>query len=144
MYNSPANGNDATSDMILDNSGNLYITGYSMGIGTNYDYLTIKYSQVVGITQNSNEVPEAYTLHQNYPNPFNPSTNIKFDIPKDSDVKIAVYDMLGKEVKILVEEHKQAGSYELNFDASKLSSGMYFYKLTAGSFTGIKKMILIK
>ena len=143
-YNSPAKGNDATSDMILDNSGNLYITGYSMGIGTNYDYLTIKYSQVVGITQNSNEVPEAYTLHQNYPNPFNPSTNIKFDIPKDSDVKIAVYDMLGKEVKILVEEHKQAGSYELNFDASKLSSGMYFYKLTAGSFTGIKKMILIK
>ncbi|NOS84088.1 MAG: T9SS type A sorting domain-containing protein [Ignavibacteria bacterium] len=90
------------------------------------------------------DIPKEYRLYENYPNPFNPETNIRFDIPNDANVKITVYDQLGKEVKVLADEFKQAGSYEVSFDASYLSSGTYFYKLTAGSFTDIKKMVLIK
>ncbi len=143
-YNSPANSEDNSFDLILDNSGNIYVTGLSEGIGTQYDYLTIKYSQVVGINQTSNEIPKMYFLSQNFPNPFNPGTNIKFDIPNDALVNITVYDMTGREVSVIVNESMAAGRYEVSFDASHLSSGMYFYKLTAGSYTDIKKMVLIK
>ncbi|NOS84089.1 MAG: T9SS type A sorting domain-containing protein [Ignavibacteria bacterium] len=143
-YNGPANDDDGPSDMMLDNTGNIYVTGTSKGIGTNYDYVTIKYSQTVGLNQISTDIPTEYSLSQNYPNPFNPSTTIKFDIPNEANVKITVYDMLGKEVKVLADEFTQAGSYEVNFDASMLSSGTYFYKLTADSFNDIKKMVLVK
>jgi photosystem II stability/assembly factor-like uncharacterized protein len=95
------------------------------------------------------EIPTNYSLHQNYPNPFNPSTKIQFDIPsevkrKTLDVKLLIYDILGKEVVTLVNEKLQPGTYEVNFNASNLSSGVYFYKLTAGSFTDTKKMLMIK
>ena len=81
---------------------------------------------------------------QNYPNPFNPSTTIKFALPKSEFVKIRVYDMLGKEVATLVNEQLQAGYFEYTFNASNLSSGLYFYKIDAGYYTDIKKMVLIK
>ncbi|MBL8015719.1 MAG: T9SS type A sorting domain-containing protein [Ignavibacteria bacterium] len=97
----------------------------------------------VGV-QNNSEYPKAFFLSQNYPNPFNPSTNIKFDIPNDAEIKITVYDMLGSEVKVLVNEFNHAGSYEVDFDASALPSGVYFYTLTAGSYSETKKMLLIK
>ncbi|NOS86068.1 MAG: T9SS type A sorting domain-containing protein, partial [Ignavibacteria bacterium] len=101
-------------------------------------------NSITGIQTVSNNVPSEFKLYQNYPNPFNPETNIKFDIPGDAEVKIAVYDMLGREVQVIANEFKIAGSYEMSFDASHLSSGTYFYKLTAGSLTDIKKMVLIK
>ncbi|MGH2576049.1 MAG: T9SS type A sorting domain-containing protein, partial [Ignavibacteria bacterium] len=78
------------------------------------------------------------------PNPFNPSTVIKFDIVKSSNVKLIVYDILGREVKTLVNEILQSGSYELTFNAPKLSSGVYFYEIAADGFRDIKKMILVK
>jgi subtilisin-like proprotein convertase family protein len=99
---------------------------------------------VSAIQQISNNIPGEYKLYQNYPNPFNPETVIKFDMPKDADVKIIVFDMLGRKVTTLVNEFKQAGSYEINFDASGLSSGMYFYKIETGGFADTKKLLLIK
>jgi subtilisin-like proprotein convertase family protein len=89
-------------------------------------------------------VPYRFMLYQNYPNPFNPTTNIKYDLAKDIIVKITVYDLLGREVGVPVNEFKKAGSYSLNFDGTRLASGVYFYKIEAGQFIETKKMILIK
>lgn len=99
---------------------------------------------VIGIEPNGNIIPGSYSLEQNYPNPFNPVTNIRVDIPKASDVKIAVYDMLGRELEVLVNQNLQAGSYKVSWDGSKHSSGIYFYKLITKDFIGTKKMILVK
>ena len=98
-----------------------------------------------------NKVPNLFTLYQNYPNPFNPTTNIKFRIAKLGFVSLKVYDVLGRKVATLVNEEKPAGSYEVKFDGSDLSSGIYFYKLSVsalpsqdGHYTSVKKMILLK
>ena len=89
-------------------------------------------------------IPEVFSLAQNYPNPFNPSTKISFSIPQQSQVTLKIYDVLGKEVMTLVNDVKSAGNYEVEFNASNLSSGAYFYKIQAGQFTDIKRMMLIK
>jgi hypothetical protein len=89
-------------------------------------------------------VPKAYELSQNYPNPFNPSTSIEFSIPSDAAVSLKVYDVLGKEVAVLVNEQRNAGTYIINWNASNLSSGVYFYRLNAGNFTQTRKMFLAK
>jgi serine protease len=102
-----------------------------------------KYASV-GVKTISSEIPKEFSLGQNYPNPFNPVTNIQFGLPKNSFVTIKIFDMLGREVSVLVNEYKEAGTYEVNFNASKLSSGMYFYRIEAGSFSGIKRMVLLK
>jgi hypothetical protein len=95
--------------------------------------------------ENDNVVtPSSYLLSQNYPNPFNPSTKIKFAIPTTGNVKIIVYDNLGREVTKLLDSNLAAGQYTENFDASKLASGVYFYRLSSGSFVQTKKMILIR
>jgi Secretion system C-terminal sorting domain len=112
--------------------------------GFNMEIYTAVINDLIGIKQISGIVPDNYKLYQNYPNPFNPTTNIKFDIPKSSLVKVVVYDILGREVKTLVNEFKNAGSYKLDFDASNISSGTYFYRIEAGDFVEIKKMVLIK
>jgi hypothetical protein len=97
-----------------------------------------------GVNINSNEFAQDYYLAQNYPNPFNPNTNIKFSIPKEGQVTLKVYDMVGNEVATYFDTYLKNGIYNVEFDGSKLSSGIYFYKLTAGSFSETKKMILIK
>ncbi len=93
--------------------------------------------------------PTKFQLHQNYPNPFNPTTTIKYSVPKiinhkSSIINLKIYDILGREIATLVNENKPPGNYEVNFDGSNLSSGVYFYKMTAGSFTTVKKLNLIK
>lgn len=93
---------------------------------------------------NSPVIVQGFELKQNYPNPFNPSTTINFSIPKSGFVKLAIFDLLGKEVVSLVNETRSAGNYEINFNASSLSSGIYIYKITSGEFTASKQMILIK
>jgi hypothetical protein len=85
-----------------------------------------------------------YELYQNYPNPFNPTTTIRFTIPHRSNVTLKVYDMLGKEIATLVDEDKEPGGYSVNFDASGLPSGVYFYRIRAGEFNQTKKMVLMK
>jgi hypothetical protein len=89
-------------------------------------------------------IPESYKLSQNYPNPFNPSTKISFTIPKSELVTLRIYNILGKEVMTLVNEVKNAGTFEVQFDASNLSSGAYFYRLETGNFVDTKKMMLMK
>jgi hypothetical protein len=102
---------------------------------------SFEYSNIVEVDFS---LPIEFSLEQNYPNPFNPSTSIQYTISSKQNVQLLVYNVLGKEVAILVNEEKPAGNYEVNFDASKLSSGVYFYQLQAGSFVETKKMILIR
>ncbi len=83
-------------------------------------------------------------LYQNYPNPFNPNTKINYSIPQTSFVTLKVYDVLGREVATLVNEEKPIGNYEAEFNSKGMSSGMYFYKIEAGNFVKVKKMILLK
>ncbi len=89
-------------------------------------------------------IPERFALKQNYPNPFNPSTNIAFDLPETSEVTLSVYNMLGQKVMTLVNGRLNAGAHQVKFDASSLASGMYVYRIEAGSFVSTKKMMLIK
>jgi ligand-binding sensor domain-containing protein len=88
--------------------------------------------------------PKVFLLSQNYPNPFNPSTAINYQIPEESLVQIKVYDVMGREIKELVNEQKKAGFYRINFDGSNLSSGMYLYRIDAGKFSSVRKMLLVK
>jgi hypothetical protein len=99
---------------------------------------------VTGIAENETTLPIEYALKQNYPNPFNPSTRIKYSIPQSSNVVIKVFDILGNAIATLVNEEKSVGIYEVEFDATGISSGVYFYTLTAGNFVETKKLVLLR
>jgi photosystem II stability/assembly factor-like uncharacterized protein len=118
------------------------------GISYNYRIRQTDYDGSVTIYNLAETVtfgtPVNFELAQNYPNPFNPSTTITFSIPQKSEVSVKIYDILGNEVATLVNESKEAGRYSINFNASKYSSGVYFYSIKAGNFTETKKMTLIK
>ena len=90
------------------------------------------------------DIPKVFKLYNNYPNPFNPVTQIKFDLPRETSTKLIVYDINGQELVKLVDRSLPAGSYQIVFDASALSSGTYFYNITADKYTDVKKMILVK
>jgi hypothetical protein len=92
----------------------------------------------------STNVPDRFALYQNYPNPFNPETQIKFEVPKSSNIKIAVYDMLGREVDVLVNSKMEPGVYNASWNALPYSSGVYFYRLIADDFVSVKKMVVVK
>jgi hypothetical protein len=100
-------------------------------------------SNLIGIISGQT-IPLEFFIEQNYPNPFNPTTKIKFGISKSANVKLTVYDVLGKEVAVLVNEDKLANTYEVQFDASAFPSGVYFYKIAYGEFTSTRKMLLVK
>jgi hypothetical protein len=89
-------------------------------------------------------VPVKYELAQNYPNPFNPSTSIRYSVPVKGFVRLTIYNILGKEMAVLVNDVKEAGNYIIDFNASDLPGGAYFYKLSAGDFTAVRKMVLVK
>ena len=89
-------------------------------------------------------IPTVYSLSQNYPNPFNPATTIEYQIPKQSLVKLTIFDLLGREITTLVNEQKGAGTYSVKFEASSLSGGVYFYKLEAGNFIQTRKLLFLK
>ncbi len=105
--------------------------------------LQITYQTVVGGIQTI-EIPNYFSLAQNYPNPFNPNTSIKYSVPTPSNVVLKIYDVLGKEVVTLVNEVKQPGFHTVDFNASELASGIYFYRIDAGEFTSVKRMVLVK
>jgi hypothetical protein len=92
----------------------------------------------------SNEIPEEYKLYQNYPNPFNPTTKIKFDLSKSTYTRLLIYDILGREIVMLVNEKLNAGSYETEWMGSGFPSGVYFYTILTESFTETKRMVLVK
>lgn len=130
--------------VLIDSSNSVYVAGtsYSNTNGTN-DITLIKYSQITSI----NQVPNKYLdfkLNQNYPNPFNPVTIINYDLPVSSEISLKIYNISGKEIMTLVNETKNAGSYNIVFDGSDLSSGIYYYRIEAGNFVAVRKMLLIK
>ncbi|MFZ0453758.1 MAG: endo-1,4-beta-xylanase [Ignavibacteriaceae bacterium] len=97
-----------------------------------------------GVTETSSVLPDKYELDQNFPNPFNPSTNIRYSLIKTSKVTLKIYDLLGREVKVLVNTVQSSGQYTVTFDAQDLASGVYFYQINTGSFIATKKLILLK
>jgi hypothetical protein len=99
---------------------------------------------VTGIRQISSEIPKEFKLYYAYPNPYNPATNIQFSLPKNTDVKLEVFDITGRRISELINKHMEAGTYKTTFEASMFASGVYFYRLTADGFTDIKKMVLLK
>jgi len=107
-------------------------------------YQTIVTDDITGIEEITSGIPSEFSLFNNYPNPFNPATTINFVIPEVSFVEIKVYDVLGSEVATILNESKEAGYHHVQFDATNLQSGIYFYQLQAGSFAETKKMILLK
>ena len=120
----------------LQSFGNLIYAGtYDNGIWK-YDPTPTTVEDIV--------LPQQFSLSQNYPNPFNPSTTIKFNLAENGNVRLIIFDILGKEVVTLLDENKNAGEYQINFNASSISSGIYFYKLITNNFVESKKMILLK
>lgn len=99
---------------------------------------------LTSLNKSGSKVPDKFVLHQNYPNPFNPSTKIKYDIPERGFTVITVYDEIGREISVLVKQELLAGTYNVTFDGSNLPSGIYFYKITLGDYSAIKKMVLMK
>ncbi|MCX6161149.1 MAG: T9SS type A sorting domain-containing protein [Ignavibacteriae bacterium] len=117
------------------------VTGFAIGASG----IVLKLSETVTLTPSEgNIIPAEYKLAQNYPNPFNPVTKIGYSIPKSGYVTISVHDILGKEVAVIVNEYKNAGSFTVEFDAVKLTSGVYFYKIISGNFSDTKKMMVLK
>jgi hypothetical protein len=116
------------------------ISSADIGIGIS-DVGTI--SSVTNIEE-KNTIPVGYSLHQNYPNPFNPSTTIEFSLPKSEFVELKIYNILGKEVSILVSKKLNQGNHSYKFDEQNLASGVYYYQLVAGEYREVKKMILLR
>jgi hypothetical protein len=133
-------------DFNNDGKGDVVGVGFIPPFGFFSDIVFIKGKNtgLTGVSGSGNNTPSAFILGQNYPNPFNPVTKINYDIPKTAAVKLTVYDLLGREVKTLINELKNPGRYEVTFDGSNLSSGVYFYRINADAFSDIRKMVLIK
>jgi len=139
-YNYAGQSVDESRAIALDILGNVYVTGYS-----NRDFLTIKYSQLTGVNPVISELQTEFKLHQNYPNPFNPNTIINYQLSMVSNVNLKVYNVLGNEVRTVVNKKQNAGSYEVEFDGEGLPSGIYFYSLLIdGNIIDTKRMILLK
>src|SRR5690606_2904697 len=146
---SQRNTHEVKSLPLAHNISNLKIRFVSIQPGWDWfwviDNVTVKGDIMVGVTGNGAEIPKEFALYQNYPNPFNPATKIKFDIPKQSIVSIKLYDIAGREVTRLVNNASYSpGAYSVEFNASHLASGVYFYRIEADNFVQIKKMMLIK
>lgn len=133
---------------VSDGSDTLNVHGPYGSFGDDFMpiYRTLTLTRSAEATSNETEagLPDSYSLDQNFPNPFNPTTQITFDLPQASKVELTVFDMLGRKVATLINKRMSAGTQQVQFDAANLSSGMYIYRLEAGSFTSTKKMTLIK
>jgi hypothetical protein len=103
-----------------------------------------KFSPTTSVEAEEGAMPEKFALSQNYPNPFNPKTNIEFSIPEPTNVRVVVYNTLGKEVTTLVNKQLTSGKYTVSWDGSDYSSGIYLYKLETDKFSQVKKMLLVK
>ena len=143
-YHNGGVGLNYVRDLDVDMNDNVYLTGQSDG-GHGYSIATVKFIQTpTAIDPISNSHPEGFKLHQNYPNPFNPTTTIKFDVRTSGTVVLKVYDVLGREVEVIVNEFLKSGSYSVQFSGDNLPSGVYYYELRAESFSETKRMLLVK
>lgn len=133
---------------VSDGLDTLSVATYATGDGgshtTVYRSLTLTRAPLVSNEEIDGGIPAKFALNQNYPNPFNPTTNISFDLPQAATVELTIFDMLGRKVNTIVSERMNAGSHTVSFDASRLASGMYIYRINAGTFVSTKKMTLIK
>lgn len=136
-------GAGSFSKYIALKSGNIAVSCDQLNT-TSKDVSLIKYSHTTAVNNISSEIPETFSLKQNYPNPFNPNTKINFSLPSQGFVKVTVFDVTGREIEKLVNEHLSAGTYNVDFNATGFSSGIYFYKLETDKFSDTKKMILVK
>jgi hypothetical protein len=143
VYNNNGNSNfNYIYDMTVDSKPNasIYVTGKSGG-----SMATVTFVQTPTATNPiSYAVPDEFNLEQNYPNPFNPSTTIRFDVRTSGNVTLKVFDVLGREVRAIVNEFLKSGSYSVQFSGDNLPSGVYYYELMAGSFSETKRMVLVK
>jgi hypothetical protein len=114
------------------------------GAGADTSNTMILAVTMVSSLQYQGGIPEVYALHQNYPNPFNPSTQIRFDIPEDANIRLEIYNLIGQRVGVLVNEYRSAGYYVEQFDARHLASGIYFYRIHASNFTAVRKLMLLR
>ncbi len=124
---------------IIPTSGSSYTHA-----GSTFKVDDFSFAGVTGVSKSDGTTPLMYALGQNYPNPFNPTTVIRYQLPASSQVSLKVYDVLGREVASLVDAEKNAGIHSVTFDGSNLSSGVYFYRLQAGNFSAMKKLMLVK
>jgi hypothetical protein len=123
----------------------LTINGMTLFAGTDRGVWTLTVAGLItAVKRNAREIPDRFSLSQNYPNPFNPLTVIGYQLPVNTLVTLKVYDILGRLVTTLVEDRQSAGTHSVTFNASNLSSGVYFYRLTAGSYVQTKKLMLLK
>ena len=142
--NSPLDNNSIMKISVNKENNNVWILNKNAGV------FVYNSDGIVSVKNKRNKIPNNIRLFQNYPNPFNPTTTIKYIIPEAhsgfsmSKVGLKVYDVLGNEIATLVNEAKQPGVYEVQFDATGLSSGVYFYKLTVNNSIKVKRMILLK
>jgi hypothetical protein len=151
-YNGPGNSDDWAYALALDGSGNVYVTGWSYGSGTDFDYATIKYVQTPGEVKDetgNRGKPSEFNLSQNYPNPFNQSTKIEFTLSQSGFVSLNIYDLLGRRIRTLVSENLSPGYKSVFWDGKndsgkEVSSGIYFYQLRVGDFSEAKKLVLLK
>lgn len=124
--------------------------GWSVAVSDGYatvasqDSFLFRTSDNITAVHGPESLPKVFALYQNYPNPFNPTTTISYDIPERSRVTLVVYDILGRRIQTLVDGEKQAGHHEVIFDASRLPSGIYLYRLQAGNFSETRKLTLVK
>ncbi len=142
-YGGEENFSYQPSGISLDFANNVFVTGIKIGFYID-TLLTLKYSQLTNINHTNQIIKKEYELFQNFPNPFNPKTVISYQLAVSNNVSIKVYDVLGNEIKTLVNEKQNSGSYKIGFDGSNLPSGIYFYKFISGSFSDTKRMILLK
>ncbi|MCW8803918.1 MAG: T9SS type A sorting domain-containing protein, partial [Ignavibacteriaceae bacterium] len=142
----PNNGTYAWTVTAQDSSDECLIRITNVANGFVYDVsdgaFTIDIISTVEEVQEG--VPSEFGLAQNYPNPFNPVTHIKYQVPSTSQVSIKIYDLIGREVAVIVDEVKEVGTYEIKFDARNLASGVYLYRMIAGNFTSVRKFNVLK
>lgn len=142
-YNGTGNGDDAANALAVIGN-DIYVGGTSWGNGTGNNFVLVKYSPLIGIKRISEMVPAENNLTQNYPNPFNPVTNIRFGISKNSFVNLKIYNILGAEIKSILNEPLAPGNYSIEFDGSNLASGIYFYRISTQDFSRTMKMEILK
>jgi len=145
-------GNELTGNNTTWSGSSWVSTDYDFAIAFNggtYDFIgyriIVSYTLInTGVSKDNSGIAQSYSLFQNYPNPFNPNTEIRFRITDYSKVTVRVYDILGREVATLVNEMQRPGTYSVPFDGTKLASGVYVYRLTAGQFAQTRKMVLVR
>jgi photosystem II stability/assembly factor-like uncharacterized protein len=142
--NNGTSWSESDSGLSATTVATLFVNGQYVYAGTDSGVWRRPISQVTSVRKTSKPIPRAFALQQNYPNPFNPVTIINYELPKAAFVHVSVYNIIGQEIRTVVNQYQQPGQKSVRFDGSSLPSGIYFYKITAGSFTSVKKMMLIK